>query len=135
MKRDPDLPETEGFEHLIEYLFRVGPVVQGGFGAVNLSFTEIDAWARRVKIPLTGWESETLHMMSKSYTYQHSISSKRDCPQPWISKAAVKTEKQQDDLGDEILKKFESLAASKNKKPTRKPRATPAPKRGPKPTI
>lgn len=119
MGTDPDLPETEGFEHLIEYLFRIGAVMQGGFGAVNLPFTEINAWANLMRIPLSGWESETLHMMSKSYAYQHSISNKRDCQQPWTSKAAMKTEVQKEKLGDEILKKFESLASKPKSKTTR----------------
>lgn len=79
------MPETEGCEHLIDYLFRFGPGVANGMGYINASFAEIQAWAQLVKIPLTGWEAETLHKMSQAYCGQLSISSKKDCIAPWSS--------------------------------------------------
>ncbi len=77
------MPETHGFEHLIEYLFRVGPGASNGMGYVGVSYPDIDAWSRLTRIPLTGWESETLKMMSDTYCGQKSISTKKDSVAPW----------------------------------------------------
>lgn len=89
-------------------------------GLVNLPYSEIDAWCKRVKIALTGWQSETLYLMSRAYVGQLLEGKNRDCEPPY-STTAMKRKKPAEDIGDGILKAFESLAGSKNKKSTRRP--------------
>jgi hypothetical protein len=116
------MPETDGCEHLIEYLFRVGPGMANGMGYVCLTFCEIDAWARRTKIKLTGWESETLHHMSKAYCAQHSISSKKDAQAPWSAMAERQIESNRDRVSEGTLRAFEQAA---KKDTSKKPKARP----------
>lgn len=79
----PEMPDLEGCEHLIDYLFRLRPGTSNGMGYSSKTWPEIESWARLVKIPLTGWEAETLAQMSEAYCGQLAISSKKDCPAPW----------------------------------------------------
>jgi hypothetical protein len=41
---------------------------------------------RATGVALNPWECETLRAMSKAYANQAGISSKPDCPSPWIEK-------------------------------------------------
>lgn len=113
------MPETEGFDHLIDYLFRFGPGVANGMGYINASFSEIQAWAQLVKIPLTGWEAETLHKMSQAYCGQLSISSKKDCVAPWSKMAERNIEGNRDKVAEGTLKAFERAASKPAKKRAR----------------
>ena len=76
---EPDLPKVSGQNILIEYLLRIGQGLQTGMGLVNLPYSEIDAWCRRVRINLTGWQSETLYLMSRAYIGQLHEAKSRDC--------------------------------------------------------
>jgi hypothetical protein len=113
------MPETEGCEHLIDYLNSISPGMSLGMGYVNLTWTEIDSWARRMKIPITGWESETLHRMSQAYCGQMSISSKKDCPAPWSKMAGRSIEINRDKVAEGTLKAFERAASKPAKKRAR----------------
>ena len=125
----PDMPDVDECAYLVEYLFRVGPVMQGGFGAVNLPFQEIESWAKCNRINLTGWEFETLSAMSKAYAYQSSVSSKRDCMAPWVSRVIERTEAEKEKIDDELLKRFSSLAKTNSTKTRRKSSGEKAPPR------
>lgn len=89
-------------------------------GLVNLPYSEIDAWCRRVRINLTGWQSETLYLMSRAYIGQLHEAKSRDCEPPYSPKA-LNRKKPAVDIGDGILKAFESLAGDKSKKTKRRP--------------
>jgi hypothetical protein len=133
--REPDLPKVSGQNILIEYLLRIGQGLQTGMGLVNLPYSEIDAWCRRVRINLTGWQSETLYLMSRAYVGQLLESKNRDCEPPYMAGIA-RRKKPVEDIGDGILKAFESLAGSKNKKSTRRPHTGKnPPRRGKAPTL
>jgi hypothetical protein len=114
------MPETEGCEYLIDYLFRFGPGIASGMGYVNATFTEIQAWSKLVKIPLTGWEAETLHRMSQAYCGQFSISSKKETPAPWSSIARESTESNREKVAKGTLDAFERAAKKTKQKPAKK---------------
>jgi hypothetical protein len=114
----PDVPETEGYEHLVDYLFRFGPGLANGMGYVSCSFSEIQAWSQLVRIPLNGWEAETLHKMSQAYCGQLSISSKRDCVAPWSKIGERTTQQDREKIAKGTLGAFERAA----KKPAKKRR-------------
>lgn len=104
------MPETEGCEHLIEYLFRLRPGIANGMGYIGQSWQEIESWSRLVKIPLTGWEAETLAKMSDAYCGQYAISSKKDCVAPWSKMAERNIEVNRDKVAEGTLKAFERAA-------------------------
>lgn len=128
IKRDPDLPPTNGCEYLLEYLFSIGVGRSSGMGFVAIDWQEIDAWCRRKKIQLTGWESETIFMLSSAYVFQSSQSRDKNSAPPYsVRSSSSDTEGEKKDLTKGILKVFESLS-SKNKK--RKNEAKPEVKNG-----
>lgn len=122
LDRDPDLPPTAGCEYLLEYLFRIGTGKQTGMGLVNLDWTDIDAWCRRSKINLTGWESETIFQMSGSYVSSF-LSGKEKSAQPPYGAPSKREEKTKEDISSGILKAFEAAAANgkQKRKSTRRP--------------
>lgn len=133
--REPELPAVNSQKILIEYLLRIGQGLQTGMGLVNLPYSEIDAWCKRVKIELTGWQSETLYMMSRAYVGQLLEAKNRDCEPPYSS-ISRKKKSHSENLGDGILKAFESLASEKSKRSKRRPHTgSNPPRRGKAPTL
>ena len=113
MKCNPDMPETCGLEYLIEYLHRIGMVLNLGMGAVNLSFCEIDAWCRRTKIELSPFEGEAIYQLSRSYVAQLAISRDANCPAPYMPKSL----RSKESVSEGILKVFEKAALKNKPKP------------------
>jgi len=80
---EPEFPELPFRRHLAEWLFDVGPVMQGGMGPVALSHLEIQAWASNVGLEFEGDEAQWLQKMSAVYTDELSKSGGKDTPQPY----------------------------------------------------
>lgn len=78
------MPETFGLEYLIEHMLTIGPGLSGAMGMVPLDFNEIRAWCECSSVPLTGFECTTIRDLSRAYVGQMSVSSKTDCPAPWV---------------------------------------------------
>lgn len=74
------LPEVEAGNHLLDYLFRIGPLP----GGEVVSFSEIAAWCDLTGVVLTSWEAETLRTMSAAYGSElHAAKDpKRPPPEP-----------------------------------------------------
>src|SRR5207253_6359173 len=81
-KQEPRLPGT-AFSCVVEMLLEVGPAMDTPMGRATLSFSEIDAWARRTARSLQPWEAQFLKRLSSEYLAQFSISSDPNCPPPW----------------------------------------------------
>ena len=111
------MPELEGCEYLLDYLFRIRPGVANGMAYTSLPWQEIESWARLVKIPLSGWEAETLAKMSDAYCGQLAASSKKDCPPPW----AIITEKSIENNREKVANGLLELLRGNSKKPAMKP--------------
>lgn len=80
---DPAMPPVDAGEHLIDYLFEVGPVQGGGMGPVPLSHTELAAWQDNTGICLSSWEARTLRAMSQQYLSESYRAKDAACPPPW----------------------------------------------------
>ena len=78
------MPQTNGCEYLLKYLFRIGLFINSGMGQVNLTYQEIDAWCNRTKIDLHGWESEAIYNLSRAYVSQSAISKDPACEPPYM---------------------------------------------------
>ncbi len=117
---EPDMPKISFGDYLVDYLLRIGAGIANGMGYVGITYTEIQAWAQLSKIPLTGWESETLHKMSQAYCGQLSISSKRDCLAPWSKLSERNIEANRDKIAKGTLEAFERAASKPKSKPAKK---------------
>jgi hypothetical protein len=118
LKRDPDFPPTNGCEYLLEYFFSIGVGRSSGMGFCAIDWQEIDAWCRRKKLNLTGWESETIFMLSSAYVSQSAISKQKSALPPYSSNTEAQGDKES--IGKSILKAFESLSSKSKKAPPQK---------------
>lgn len=107
------MPELEGAEHLLDYLFRMRPGMANGMAYTSQTWQEIFAWSRLVKIPLSGWEAETLAQMSEAYCGQLAASSKKDCPPPWAKITEETIESRREAVASGILQAFRSASKQK----------------------
>lgn len=84
----PEMPEI-GAEHVIAYLFEIGPTLFGNMGEAPLSHTEIAAWQENTGVVLSSWEARSLLLLSKEYLLQAQRAEKPDCPAPWSPEGLV----------------------------------------------
>lgn len=73
-----DLPLIDAGEHLITYLFDVGPSV----GGEVLSYSEIAAWLSISGVVISPWEAETLRKLSAAYLAEREAAKSPDRPLP-----------------------------------------------------
>lgn len=78
----PDMPEVEGAEHVLGYLFEIGPVLVGSMGDTPLSHAEIAAWQRNTGVELSSWEARSMLRLSRDYLAQNQKAQKMDCKSP-----------------------------------------------------
>lgn len=83
----PAMPELQGHEQVLSYLWDAGPVMAGGMAAAPLSHQEIAAWAANTHTPLTGWEAQTLRRASVEYAAESEAA--RDAARPMPYAAAL----------------------------------------------
>lgn len=72
------MPDVLYGRFLLNYLGRLGWVSEGK----PIPFSELESWARMAKVNLTGWEFETLHMLSVCYASELIRARRPDCPSP-----------------------------------------------------
>jgi len=78
----PELPLIEA-EHLIGYLYDVGPTVSTEMGQIALRSEHLLSWQAETGIELQPWEARVLRSLSTDYLVQAQRSEKRDCPPPY----------------------------------------------------
>lgn len=81
----PEMPPLEGAEYLIDYLFEVGPTVQGAMGPGRLTNEELLAWKINTGIRLLPWESRFLIKLSDAYLQELQKAEKILAVAPWIA--------------------------------------------------
>ncbi len=84
-KYQPEMPPLQCGEHLISYLFEVGPVLSGGMGPAVLSHQEIASWSGLIGIALQPWEVRLLRRLSAAYISEAREAEKPNHPPPWAS--------------------------------------------------
>ena len=77
------MPPVSGFWDLINILFQVGPVLQGGRGPVKLTNEELLAWQTNNRKRLAPWECRFLVGLSHEYLEESSKAKKRGAKPPW----------------------------------------------------
>lgn len=104
----PKMPDVRD-RYLINWLSDLGTVQMGANGFLPISWQEIKSWADLTSRKIDWWESQTLRLMSESYSNWSHKAQKADVEPPWYSEETLK----QDDSS-----KFKD--SFKNAKPSRK---------------
>lgn len=64
--KNPELPDAGKYSYLLKFLSECGPA-QPGSNHATLSWQEIDAYAARTNLQLTGWEALMIRKLSRIY--------------------------------------------------------------------
>ena len=91
---EPDAPEVSSGRYLIDYLFDVGPCMEGAMGAVSLSYQEILAWQINLGLRLAPWEVRMLKTLSREFVSMSNDARDIDCEAPWGASEYAQTSKQ-----------------------------------------
>ena len=82
----PDMPQVDA-EHLLSYLWEVGPVLSSGGYPKAVTHEELRAWQSNTGIELDAWESRFLCRLSREYLLESNRAEKVDCPEPLRERA------------------------------------------------
>lgn len=75
---EPEMPQLEGAEYLIGYLWEVGPTADSG----PVAHGELRAWQASIGIVLQPWETRFLRRLSSDYMTESFRATKPNCPAP-----------------------------------------------------
>lgn len=91
-------------QHMVAFLFELGPTVPAGMGEGAIDDVQIDAWQRNTGIELDAWQARTLRQMSKEYLAETYSAKDRACKTPWEQCPYAKHANGADDLRASIRK-------------------------------
>lgn len=97
------MPPIEAGEHLIDYLFKVGPSAAGE----TLTFQELAAWCAMTGHHLTAWEAATLRQLSGAYLGEYEAAANAKRPAPYQTAERVIS---REEVSNRILAAFKQLA-------------------------
>lgn len=83
--RAPHYPPLECAEHIINYLFEVGPSMSGGMGSIQITNTELRDWQQNIGIKLQPWEARFIRRLSGDYLSESHRATEKGCAAPWQS--------------------------------------------------
>lgn len=101
-----ELPAASA-DYLRDYLFEVGPFMQGGMAPAPLTFQEMDAWVERTGREIEPWESILLRRMSQAYLDELQAATSPDRPPPWMADPGAKV---RETAGDKVERLFDRRA-------------------------
>lgn len=102
----PEIPEA--VEHVVEYLFEVGPIV----GDHAVTFSEISAWRQETGVSLNEFEATTLRILSQAYVGMLHEASDAKCPPPLMRSNALPSK---EDVSNKLRDFLRSMNSSKAK--------------------
>lgn len=76
------MPDPGGAEHLLAYLWEMGPTVPAGPSVGPVTFQEMRAWSEVTGVFLEPWEYRTLRRLSADYLAELQRASKHDAIAP-----------------------------------------------------
>lgn len=80
---NPRMPPLTVSDHIVGYLFEIGPIVTTGMGTAPISHQEMQAWQHNVGIALEPWQARLIRQLSHDYIAEMQRAEKPDCPAPW----------------------------------------------------
>jgi hypothetical protein len=78
-----EIPPIDSGQYLLDFLYEVGPVMQGDMGMKSLTHEELRNWQDNIGLCLSPWEVRTLFNLSREYGVQAQRSVKSDCVPPY----------------------------------------------------
>jgi hypothetical protein len=69
-------------DYLLRIILSIWPSMQGGMGAIPITWQEIQAYVDLTGISLNAWEAKTIKDCSLVFVSQSQLSAKTDCPSP-----------------------------------------------------
>jgi hypothetical protein len=72
------------FQHLIDWIYEIGFAESNGFGAVVMSYSEIEAWKNATKNDATPFDVMMIRNMSNAYISMQEEAKNSDCEDPLI---------------------------------------------------
>lgn len=119
------MPEVHAaVEHLVDYLFEVGP----GVGDHALTFAELEAWQRVTGARVDGWEASALRWLSATYLAMRQEASDAKCAAPVLRREALPDKKVVSDAVRDWLRSLNSAGSKKERAERKKQRETKAAK-------
>lgn len=104
-----ELPETEGAEYLLDYLFEVGPMNTLGMGPSPITYTDIKHWSEITNTHISPLDAHLLRHLSREYVSQFNASKENNAPAP-----ALEDQKTIEEQRSTVVSKFKAFAQSKN---------------------
>lgn len=83
--REPEMPPLEAGEHVVGYLWEIGPTAAAGMGVGPVTHEAIRAWQDNIGIDLHPWEARFMRLLSLEYVNQYYLSAAPECEAPWLS--------------------------------------------------
>lgn len=80
--REPHYPHLESAQHVLNYLFEVGPTMSTGMGVISLTNGELQSWQSNACVRLRPWEARFICRLSKEYLSMTHEAEEIDCPAP-----------------------------------------------------
>jgi len=91
---------------LVQWLYEIGPIVQGGMGPVPIGWQDIAAWQSVTGLVLAPHEAQAIRTLSMAYADQHHRSKDANCPCPWADPTQVDREA----VADKVSEQFRAFS-------------------------
>ena len=77
------MPPVSGFGNVLDYLFEIGPVLDGGMGPVKITNEELLAWQTNNRKRLAPWVCRLIIRLSHEYKNAFIDAGQRGAKPPW----------------------------------------------------
>ncbi|HAD31522.1 MAG: hypothetical protein CL578_22375 [Alteromonadaceae bacterium] len=83
------LPEIENAEDLAHHFSRMGQINQGSMGITPFTWGDVQSYCQQSGVPLSGWESEQIILMSREYAVMSQKSKQKTYPAPYADESKI----------------------------------------------
>lgn len=111
------MPSPGPADHVLGYLYEIGPVAHGGMGPAPIGHAEIEAWQGNTGIELTAWEARTLRRLSLDYIAASRQAEEPGCQPPWDDRPP---QERREKISRAIDVAFSSMASPEQRRRARK---------------
>lgn len=113
LERDdmPVLVPPNAAPHLTEWLYDIGPTVDGAMGEAAFGWADMEAWQRLTGIALLPWEARILRRLSREFAAQRSRSRDPDCPPPYDGKSREEAVARRDRVTAQFARMMQTVQA------------------------
>lgn len=84
----PPMPPLDAAEHVVGFLWEIGPVLHGSMGAGPVTHEEIACWQQNIGVRLEPWEARFIRALSHEYLAESTRAESPDAQAPWQADGA-----------------------------------------------